>query len=197
MKDQMIITISREFGSGGHEIAAKLAHDLGLKIYDRGMLDEIAEQKNMSIEDLNDHDERPRNPLLSRRVGEHTNSMEEHVAQMQFDFLREKAESGESFVVVGRCSETVLKDFPVISFFVRGDEEEKIERTMEIYSLKRMQAAAKMKRHDRKRKMYHNAHSDFKWGDVNGYDMCVDSSRLGVDKCVELLKHYITLRTEQ
>ena len=111
MGEQLVISISREFGSGGHEIAAKLADRLGLAFYDRSMLDEIAAGMNADASELHKYDEKPTNRLLSRRVGNHTNSYEEIIAQFQFDYIRKKAESGESFVVVGRCSETVLKDY--------------------------------------------------------------------------------------
>ena len=131
MGEQLIVSISREFGSGGHEIARKLADRLGLAFYDRCMLDEIAEQMNADVSDFHKYDERPGNRLLSRRVGNHTNSYEEIIAQFQFDYIRKKAESGESFVVVGRCSENVLKDYDcLISVFVTGDKEHKIQREL-------------------------------------------------------------------
>ena len=196
MDRQVIITLSREFGSGGHEIALKLSQELGLKMYDRSMLDEIAEKKNINVDDLGKHDEKPRNPLLSRRVGEHSSSMEDHVANMQFEFLKDKAESGESFVVVGRCSETILRDYPTISFFVLGDKNEKLKRIMELYDLDEADALSKIKRHDRKRKSYHNAYSDFKWGDSRGYDLCINSSRLGIEKTIDLMKEYIKIKTK-
>ena len=124
MGEQLIVSISREFGSGGHEIARKLADRLGLAFYDRCMLDEIAEQMNADVSDFHKYDEKPGNRLLSRRVGNHTNSYEEIIAQFQFDYIRKKAERGESFVVVGRCSENVLKDYDcLISVFVTGDKE--------------------------------------------------------------------------
>ena len=123
MAKQQIISISREYGTGGREIAQKIAQDLGLQLYDRNMLEEIAQEKNIKPEMLESVDEKPRNRLLSRRVKGHSNSMEENLAQMQFDFLRKRADSGESFVVLGRCSETVLKDREgLVSIFVVGDE---------------------------------------------------------------------------
>ena len=136
MGEQLVISISREFGSGGHEIAAKLAERLDLVFYDRSMLDEIAAGMNADAAELHKYDEKPTNRLLSRRVGNHTNSYEEIIAQFQFDYIRKKAESGESFVVVGRCSETVLKDYDcLMSVFVTGDKEQKIQRVMERYDI--------------------------------------------------------------
>lgn len=195
MGKQMIISISREFGSGGHRIAEKLARDLDMKLYDRNMLDEIAKAKNIKVEYLEKFEEKPRNLMLTRRVGNYSNSMEEIVADMQFEYLREKAESGESFVVVGRCAETVLKDFEgLISIFVVGDKDKKLARVKEKYHLDETEALLKMKRHDKKRKQYHNRHSDFKWGDSRNYDICINSSKLGWERTSELLEGYIRER---
>ena len=195
MGKQTIISISREFGSGGHRIAEKLARDLDMKLYDRNMLDEIAEAKNIKVEYLEKYEEKPRNLMLTRRVGDYSNSMAEIVADMQFEYLREKAESGESFVVVGRCAETVLKDFKgLISIFIVGDKDKKLARVKEKYQMNETEALLKMKRHDKKRKMYHNRHSDFKWGDSRNYDICINSSKLGWEKTSELLESYIRER---
>lgn len=197
MKKQMIISISREFGSGGHEIAENIARDLDLKFYDRGMLDEIAENMNVDVEVLQKYDEKPRNYMLSRREGNHTNSMEEIIAEYQFDFIRKKAEEGESFVIVGRCAETVLKDFEeLISIFITGERQHKIKRVMEHFNLPENKAIAKMLRHDRKRKQYHNRHSDAKWGDSRLYDLCINSSPLGIEGTIRVLENYIRERVE-
>ena len=182
MREQLIVSISREFGSGGHEIARKLADRLGLAFYDRCMLDEIAEHMNADVSDFHKYDEKPGNRLMSRRVGNHTNSYEEIIAQFQFDYIRKKAESGESFVVVGRCSENVLK-------------EHKIQRVMEHFDLSESEAYTKMRRHDRTRKQYHNRYSEGKWGDATYYDMCINSSPLGIEKTVNVLENYVKERT--
>jgi len=192
---QTIVTVSREFGSGGHEIAEKIASDLGLKFYDRGMLDEIAQEMNIKVEVLEKYDEKPKNIMLSRKVGKYSSSMEEILAEMQFDFIRKKAEEGESFVIVGRCSESVLRNVEgLISIFVNGNKECKIERVMKKYVLSRQEAVRKMERHDYKRKKYHNRHSDHKWGDSRYYDICVNSSPLKVSGTVNVLENYIQER---
>lgn len=195
MGKQIIVSISREYGSGGHAIGKKIAKDMGLKFIDRNMLDEIAEEKNIQVEYLEKYDEKPKNLLMSRRVGAYSNSLEEIVADMQFDYLREKADSGESFVIVGRCAETVLRGRDgLISVFVLGDRDCKVKRIKEKFQLGDAEAFIKMGRHDKKRKQYHNRHSDFRWGDSRGYDLCINSSRLGVEKTAELLETYIKER---
>ena len=198
MNKQIIISINREFGSGGHEVAERIAADMGLKFYDRGMLDEVADQMDVKVELLEKFDEKPRNFMLTRRVGKYTNSMEEILAETQFDIIRKKAEQGESFVIVGRCSEAVLQEFDgLISIFVRGDRQHKMERVMNKYNLKDNEALFKMDRHDRKRKQYHNRHADAKWGDSRCYDMCINSSPLGVSGTVRVLENYIQERIKQ
>lgn len=195
MDKQIIISISREYGSGGHEIAEKIAKQFGLTLYDRSMLDEIAEAKNIQIEYLEKYDEKPRKLFGSRRVGAYTNSMEEIIAEMQFEYLKEKADAGESFVIVGRCSETVLQDREgLISIFILGDEQVKLERIMKKYNLDEQEAAAKIKRHDKNRRQYHNRHSTSKWGDSRAYDMCINDSKLGIDKTTETLAYFIEER---
>ena len=192
MSKQLIISISREFGSGGHDIARKLSEDLGLKLYDRKILDDIASEKNINVEVLEKFDERPRRIMNSRRVGAYSNSMEEILADMQFEYIREKANSGGSFIVVGRCAETVLKDHEgLVSIFVLADKEWKMGRVMKKYSLNEEEAVIKMARHDRKRKKYHNRHSDFKWGDSRNYDLCINSTRLGIEKTAILIKEFV------
>ena len=127
MDKQVIVSISREFCSGGHAIGEYIAKAMGLGLVDRNMLDEIAQRKNIRIEYLEKYDEKPRNLILSRRVGAFSNSIEDIIAEMQFEYLRDKASSGESFVVVGRCADSVLGSRKcLIPIFVMGDEEDKI-----------------------------------------------------------------------
>lgn len=192
---QTIISVSREFGSGGHVMAEKIAKDHGLHFYDRRMLDEIANENNIHVEILEKYDEKPRNAFLSRRVGAFSNSMEEILAEMQFDYIQRKADSGESFVIVGRCAETILKDHEgLISIFVTGNNDCKLNRVKEVYHLNEAEAIAKMRRHDKKRKQYHNRHSNFQWGDSRHYDVCINSSKLGLDKTADALENYIKER---
>lgn len=198
MGNQVIVSISREYGSGGHEIAKKIADDLGLKFYDKGMLDEIASHMNVKVEVLEEYDEKPRNRIFTRRVGNHTNSMEEILAEIQFDFIKNKADKGESFVIVGRCSETVLENYDsLISIFIGGDKKCRIKRIMDMFNLSEADAKAKIAKKDMLRKKYHNRHSDYKWGDSRHYDICINSSPLGVDGTVRVLENYIRERMDQ
>lgn len=195
MEKQLIISVGREFGSGGHAIAEMLANDLCIKLYDRNMLDEIAKEKNVDAASFDSFDEKPKKALFSRRVREFSSSMEENLANLQFEYIRKKADSGESFVIVGRCAENVLKDREgMISIFILGDKAEKQKRVMEKYNLSADEALFKMLRHDKNRKHYHNSYSSGKWGDSRSYDLCINSSRLGLEETKEIIKEYILKR---
>ena len=135
--------------------------------------------------------------IISRRVNGYSNSIEDNIAEMQFDIIDDKAKSGESFVVVGRCSETKLRKYPaLVSLFILGDMDQKIKRVMEVYELSEEDAKKFITKKDKKRKRYHNYHCQGKWGDSRLYDLSVNSSRLGIDKTVDMLEDYIKARIE-
>lgn len=132
-KKQLIISVGREFGSGGHEIAQGLADHYGLTMYDHDLLKEIAAKKNLNGDELTAYDEVKWNRFLYRTVRGLNSSPEQNVANLQFEYLREKAKAGDSFVVVGRCSETILREYKcLVSIFVGGDISKKAERVMSI-----------------------------------------------------------------
>lgn len=196
-KKQVIIAIGREYGSGGHAIAEKLAERFELPFYDHNLLDEIANEKNIDVNNLQKYDEVPRNRLFSRTVKGYSNSPEEVIANMQFDFLRQKAEAGDSFVVVGRCAETILKDYKgLISIFILGDMDKKKARVAEIYNMSDTAAESKIMRHDKKRKSYHNYYCEGKWGDSRNYDLTINSSKMGIEKTMIILEEYVKGRIE-
>ncbi len=196
MARQVIVAIGREYGSGGHEIAEILAKNLGFQLYDRNILEDIANHINVPAEKLEKYDERKRKPFISRTVKGHSNSFEENLTAIQFKYLLKKAKSGESFVVVGRCAESILSDYNVISVFITGDKEEKLERIMRLYHLERFDAINKMKRHDFHRKQYHNEYSDCKWGDSRGYDLCINSSEIGVKNAADIIEKLVRCHIE-
>lgn len=195
MEKQLIISISREYGSGGHYAAAQLAERFELPIYDHNLLDEVAREKGFNVEKLSKYDELPKKKFMSRRVRGFSNSPEENIAMMQFDFLKDKAKSGESYVVVGRCSESVLKEFEgLIPIFISGDMEAKLERVENVRGLSREGAREAIARHDRHRRHYHNHYCEFKWGDSRHYDLCMNSSKLGLEKTIDYIENYIRER---
>lgn len=192
MEKQLIVAIGREFGSGGHEIGERIAKQLNISFVDRSMLDEMFSGNGKHKDQIEKYEEDVAKPFLHKHVRGFTNSIEENLAEAQFEYIREKAASGESFVIVGRCGEAVLRgNKNLVSVFVLGDMYDKIHRVMDKYSLPERDAIEKINRHDRKRKRYHNTYSDFKWGDSRGYDLCINSSKLGVRGTAEMLCKYI------
>ena len=198
MDKQVIISVGREYGSGGHYVAHKIANDLGIAYYDRSILDELAKEHNVSPEFLEKYDETKGNPLLSRRVKGLSNSIDEILVEMQFDLLRKKAASGESFGIVGRCAEELFRgEERLVSVFVVADMEDRVKNVAEQHKISPTEARAKIYRHDQGRKKYHNRYSSVKWGDSRGYDVCINSSRLGIEGTAKALEAYIAARLEQ
>ena len=198
MGKQLIITVGREFGSGGHIIAAKLAEHFGIQLLDSNILAEVAKKSNASEEYLKKYDESARNLFFSRTVNGFSNSPEEIIAQMQFDYIKQKADAGESFVVIGRCADYILRENPaLVRVFVLGDTEAKIKRTAEREGISEHKAKIRMEQADKRRKYFHNTHSENKWGDSRSYDITVNSSKLGLDSTAELLIKYIELRNAE
>lgn len=192
MEKQLIIAISREFGSCGHEIAEIVAKDLNLPLYDRSLLDHIAAEKGYALDALHQYDEQRKKVFISRTVRGYSNSIPNAVAKVQFDYMRELADSGKSFVIVGRCAEVILSDRPgLFSVFILADKDAKQKHVMEKYHLNSVDALSKMKRHDINRRAYHNEYSKTKWGDARGYDLCINSLRLGIHESAALIEYYV------
>ena len=195
MSSQLIISVGREFGSAGHEIAQKLADHYNIPLLDSNLLQEVASEKNLDVQIFKGLDEKTKKAGLYRTVRGFSSHPEDNVAFLQFDYLRKKARKGDSFVVVGRCSEDVLKEFDaLISIFVLGDLECKTTRIKELYGLSTFQAAKLIKEEDTKRKRYHNSFCEGKWGDSRNHDISINSSKTGIDNTTKLLIDYIDMR---
>ncbi|MFQ9514856.1 MAG: AAA family ATPase [Eubacterium sp.] len=194
---QIIIAIGREFGSGGHIVAQKLAERYQIPLYSKELLAEVAKDGEYSKEILERFDEKPMNlAFIPAPIGGTTVSLEQGVAITQFNFLRKKAnEEKESFVVVGRCADEILADNPnMVSVFILGSKESKMKRVMEREGLDEKSALTKMKKSDKMRKTYHNFYCENKWGDSRSYDICINTSRIDADTAVDMISRYIDTR---
>lgn len=197
MGKQVIISIGREYGSAGHLIADLLAKKLNMELYDRNLLDEVADVKHVDTNNLSQYDEKPRHFFGSRTVKGYSNSPEENVAQLQLALLKSKAADGDSFVIVGRCADDLFRGMDnFISVFIYADRSARIKRILERHpNLNEKQAIKKIERHDKNRAAYHNYFSKGgKWGEKSNYDLCVNSTRLGIDGTVDFLCSYIQQR---
>lgn len=194
MGKQIMISIGREFGSGGHELAERLAQHYDIPLYDKEIFDHVEEKGAISADVAKYFDEKPVNPIFYPiAMDGNYLPLEQTVANHIFDFIRTKGEKEkESFVIVGRCAEYVLRDNPnLISLFILGDKEAKKKRVMEKYGLDEKAALSRMKKEDKMRKTYHNFYADGKWGDSRSYDLCVNSSTLGIEKTLATLIAFI------
>lgn len=196
---QIIIAVGREFGSGGHVVAEKLAEHYDIPLYSKEMMSEIAKECDYSEEILKKFDERPMNiAFIPAPMGVNNFSLEQGVAMSQFGFLKKKAdEEKESFVVVGRCADEILADNPnMVSVFILGDKESKMRRVMEREGLDEKVALNKMKKSDKMRKTYHNFYCENKWGDSRSYDLCINTGKIDIDTAVKIVAEYIDSRGE-
>ena len=197
-----IITIGRQFGTGGHEIGEKLAEKLGIKCYDKELIKRVAKESGICDEILEIHDERPTSSFLYNLVMDTysfgiTNSnyvdmpLSHKVFLAQFDTIKKIANEGPC-VIVGRCADYALADYTnVLNLFIYGKMDKRIERISEKYSVSEKEARDMIIKKDKQRSSYYNYYSTKKWGKAETYDLCVDSTILGRDGTVELLYQFV------
>ena len=187
MKD-VIICIGRQYGSGGRFIGKLLAEKLGIPCYDKELIHEASVKANMNSNLIENNDEVPNNMMYS--VFQGGQSINQQVFLAQFDAIRELANKG-SCVIVGRCADYVLADREnIVSIFITAPIEERIKRATEFYKFDSTKALKAIKKVDKKRKDYYNFYTNRKWGEASNYDLTLNS-RIGVDKCVEVIVKYI------
>ncbi len=204
-KTNTIITIGREFGSAGREIGYVVAKELGIKLYDKEMLDRAAKESGICQELFESHDEKPTNSFLYSLVmdtysmgysaGSYTDMPINHkVFLAQFDAIKQIANEGPC-ILVGRCADYALEDYEnVLSVFIHADLEARIRRIARIYDLTDAKAKEMIIKTDKKRASYYNYYTNKKWGDVDSYQMSLDSSVLGINGTAEALLKLVELK---
>lgn len=197
-----VITIGRQFGSAGREIGNKLADELGIPFYDKELLTRAAKESGFCEEMIHAHDERPTNSFLYNLVmdtysfGYNSAALvdmpiSQKIFLAQYDAIKKIAKEG-SCVIVGRCADYALADYDnVLSIFIQGDMDVKVKRIMEKYDLTESKAKDMILKKDKQRQSYYNYYSSKKWGMASSYDLTVNSSVLGVDGTVKLIKQFI------
>ena len=200
-KTKTIITIGRQFGSAGREIGRKVAKDLGIKLYDREMLDRAAKESGICQELFETHDEKPTNSFLYSLVmdtyslgytaGSYSDMPINHkVFLAQFDAIKKIADEGPC-ILVGRCADYALEEYDnVLRLFVHADINTRIRRIARIYDLTDAKAKELIIKTDKKRASYYNYYSSKKWGDAKCYDMCLNSSAVGVEGAVRAIRAF-------
>ncbi len=197
-----VITIGRQFGSGGREIGEKLSKAYGINYYDRELLARAAKESGFCEEILQNHDERPTNSFLYNLVidtysfGYNSSAfvdmpISQKVFLAQFDTIKKVAEEGPC-VIVGRCADYALDGRDnVINLFIYADEDFKIKRVMDIYDLDESKARDMINKKDKQRQSYYNYYTNRKWGKADTYDLCINSAVLGIDGSVKLIKQFV------
>ena len=197
-----IITIGREFGSGGHEIGATIAHDLGIKLYDKEMLKRAAKESGLCEDIFELHDEKPTYSFLYSLVMDHTSvattgsglPINHQIFLEQYNTIKKIAEE-DSCVLIGRCADYALAEHPdAIHIFIYADLEERVKRISRIYNITMASAKDIIKKNDKKRASYYNYYTNKVWGDSKSYDLCLDSSKLGIGGTAKAIEDYVRLR---
>ena len=197
MDERTVITIGREFGSGGHEIGMKLAEKLGIKCYDKELLELAAKESGLCEELFASQDEKPTNSFLYSLVMDtyslgYTNSyvdmpINHKVFLAQFDAIKKLAER-ESCVIVGRCANYIFSDTEdVFSVFIYSSKEARIKRAVEQYGVDKKKALGILKKFDKRRETFYSINTGGNWYDKENYAMCLNSGALGIDFCSKLI----------
>ena len=198
-----LITIGRQFGSGGAEVATKLGEKLGIKCYDKEILLEAA-KKNGIFEgvaeqyDVDGHQSYFYSLAARGHVG---NIIKEPVNakfhKEQFQLMKNIAEEEGNGIFIGRCADYVLRDMDgLVKVYVTASLEERIQRIAEKYDKSEMDAYKLIQRRDSQREAYYNYYTNKKWADLNSYDLCVNISEVGIDGAVEMIINYINLKEQ-
>ena len=205
MKTNTIITIGRQYGSAGREIGYKVADAFGIKLYDKEMLARAAKESGICEEIFETHDEKPTNSFLYSLVMDtystgysgntYTDMPINHkVFLAQFDAIKKIADEGPC-VLVGRCADYALEAYPnLVSVFISANRNDRIRRVARTYDLTDAKAKDMIVRADKKRASYYNYYTNKKWGDAASYELCLNSSELGVEGTAKAIEQYILMK---
>lgn len=199
---KIVISIGRQLGSGGKDIAEEVGKRLNMPVYDKKLLEEAAKESGLDATVFETADEKESDTLLGNILalrdnvadffGGHDNCMNsDRLFLIQSETMRNIA-SRESCIMVGRCSEYVLRDHPhLISIFITADMKDRISRTMRKDNLNEDKAKAHIERGDKRRKSYHDYYATTEWGEAKNYHLCINSSRLGIEGTVDFICEYV------
>lgn len=199
-----IITIGRQYGSGGRQVGKKLAEAYGIPYYDKEILKVAAKESGFCEELFENFDEKPTTSFLYSLVmdpyslGYNSNSFDlplnHKVFLAAFDAIKSVAEKGPC-VIVGRCADYALSDFDnVIKVFISGDTDFKVKRVMAMHDVDEAKAKEIMQRNDKQRSSYYNYYTSKKWGELKSYDLTINTAIVGEDGAVEIIKKAIEMK---
>lgn len=201
MSEKFHINIGRQIGSGGLEIGQKLAKQLGITYYDRELIQIASEESGLGKEFFEKADEKDSHSLFGGMFGMRSSLIDqiytgyflsnENIFQIQSEIIRKLAEK-ESCIFVGRCADYVLKDFSHnLNVFITADLEDRIKRVANMHQLSREKAEVFIEKMEKKRASYYNYFSNKTWGDSASYHVCLNSSVLGIEETVDIIKKVV------
>ena len=197
--DIKIITISREFGSGGRTIGREVANRLNIRFYDKELVEQVALESGFAPKFVEEHGEH--SPTASRLAYAFSNpgvpgimngmSTADFLWTVQCGVILQLAEQGPC-VIVGRNADYILKDRPdVLNVFVRADMDFRADRIVRLYGESEKSPQARLQEKDKRRRINYQHYTGRTWGDSANYDLCVNSSKLGIDECVDLIVNMV------
>lgn len=190
--NDLIITVSREFGSGGRAIGEGVAKKLGYNFYDKAIIDEAAQESGLSAEFIAKEEQTFSNSILfnlatsSGSFGVGGTSLVDRIYVSESKAIKDFAEKGPC-VIVGRCADYVLREKNCFNVFVYADEEYKKKRIVEEYGFERKEALKLIKTRDKTRSRHYNYYCDRIWGERKNYHLLVNSSAFGIEEAVNLI----------
>ena len=213
MANNTIITIGRQYGSGGHDIGKQLAEELNVPFYDKALLERAAKDSGLCQEIFENHDEKPTNSFLYSLVmdtyslGYTTSSFSEmplnhKIFLAQFDAIKNIAKEGPC-VIVGRCADYALADyalaeFPnVVNVFLHADLQDRIVRIARRHDLTDAKAKDLIIKTDKRRASYYNYYTSKKWGDAAGYDLSLNTATLGIDGTIHMIREFVAYKEKE
>ena len=203
--EQFVITIGREYGSGGLDVGRMLSEKLNVKCYDKELLSMAAKESGLCLEIFENHDEKPTSSFLyslvmdTYSVSGYTSApfldmpLNHKVFLAQFETIKNLAKK-ESCIIVGRCADYALAEHPnCINVFIHADMDFRINHIMTTFDLSKDKAIDMIHKTDKKRASYYNYYSSKKWGDSRSYHLTLDSSQLGLQGCSEMILDYMEI----
>jgi cytidylate kinase len=202
----IIICIGRQLGSGGHDVGRMLATDFNAQYYDKEILKLAAQESGFSKEFFEQNDERhgflrsvfhTRAPHISDNNFYQNNFSQEALFKFQSDAIRKAAEEGPC-VFVGRCADYVLRDFPnTVSIFITASKQFRIDNVVKRQGVEPDEAQKIIEQGERRRADYYNYYTGKRWGHATSYDLCIDSSVLGLMETEQIIAEFIRKRFSQ
>ena len=188
-----IITISRQFGSGGRTVGRQLAERLNIPFYDRELVKQVAEETGFDTKFIEENGEfSPSKSIFSFAVSQGVPCMQNGLSVSDFIFCMQRQVilklAEKPCVIVGRVADYILRDRDdVFDVFIHASMENRADRIVRLYGESEKKPEQRLADKDKKRKIYYKHYTDREWGDAKNYDMCLDSGRIGIDKCVDLI----------